>query len=160
MRQMVLASGLLVAQGAYAATINVPADYTSIQLAYDNAASGDTIVVAPGTYTQNPNFALGKTVTITGAGIGLTTVRPFSLLGCTTFKVDSIFRVAATDNISLSDMTIDGSNCARAAEVDGGVLNLRDIDVINTGAYVNISSNDYGGSFYVWNSGTLELSGS
>lgn len=46
-----------------AATIKVPAEYTTIQEAIDAAADGDTILVNPGTYRENIDF-IGKAVTV------------------------------------------------------------------------------------------------
>ena len=43
---------LMLAGTSFAATINVPADYTTIQAAVDAASNGDEILVAPGTYTS------------------------------------------------------------------------------------------------------------
>src|SRR5687768_16244262 len=50
---------LLVFALAYetnAATIHVPADQPTIQAAIDASASGDTVLVAPGTYYEDINF--------------------------------------------------------------------------------------------------------
>ena len=41
---------LVLSLAVDAATLNVPADYATIQLAADNAAPGDTIMIAPGIY--------------------------------------------------------------------------------------------------------------
>jgi len=51
---------------AQAATIHVPADQPSIQAAINAAANGDTVLVSPGTYTENINFS-GKAITLTSA---------------------------------------------------------------------------------------------
>ena len=52
---------------ASAADINVPADYTTIQAAIDNATSGDTINVADGTYNITSRISVNKeNITITG----------------------------------------------------------------------------------------------
>jgi hypothetical protein len=39
-----------------AATIYVPRDYSTIQQAINNVSSGDTIIVANGTYNENLTF--------------------------------------------------------------------------------------------------------
>ncbi len=49
--------------GGGAQIIHVPGDYPTIQQVIDAAVGGDTILVAPGTYTENINFK-GKTITV------------------------------------------------------------------------------------------------
>jgi hypothetical protein len=62
---------LILAGTSLAATINVPADYTTIQAAVDAASDGDEIVIAPGTYTGNDDAVVdlgSKQLTLRGSG--------------------------------------------------------------------------------------------
>jgi len=57
-----------------ATTLNVPADFPTIQAAIKASSDGDTVLVAPGTYTESIDF-LGKAITIESAqGPGGTTI--------------------------------------------------------------------------------------
>jgi len=107
---------------AGAATINVPGDYATIQAAINNAAStGDTIVVAAGTYAGNVN--VNKSVTLSGAAGAI--VQQAGGYG---------FQVAAP-NITITGFEIKG--CATgiqtygAPSVNYGTLTLRDTYVHN-----------------------------
>ena len=51
---------------AVAATINVPANYSTIQAAIDASVNGDEVVVDPNTYYEAINF-LGKAITLRSA---------------------------------------------------------------------------------------------
>ena len=62
---IVVAVGLGPVASTQAATINVPADYATIQAAVAAASPGDTIMVAPGDYTGAEIF---KTVKVHGSG--------------------------------------------------------------------------------------------
>jgi len=48
---------------SFSITINVPADYSTIQAAIDNSIEHDTVLVQPGTYVENLNFN-GKNIVV------------------------------------------------------------------------------------------------
>ena len=47
---------VLFVNSAYAATINIPVDYTTIQPGINASTNGDTVLVQPGTYIENINY--------------------------------------------------------------------------------------------------------
>ena len=49
----------------FAETLQVPGQYTTIQMAINDANEGDTIIVSPGTYLENITFR-GKNIVLTG----------------------------------------------------------------------------------------------
>ena len=55
-----------IATSPFAAELNVPSQYSSIQAAIDAAQTGDTMIVQPGIYTENIDFH-GKAVTVSNA---------------------------------------------------------------------------------------------
>lgn len=53
--------------------IHVPADQPTIQKAINAAANGDTVLVSPGTYTENVDF-LGKAITVSSSNGPISTI--------------------------------------------------------------------------------------
>jgi hypothetical protein len=72
---------LLTLGSATAATvIHVPGDQPTIQAAINAASNGDTVLVSPGTYTENINFN-GKAITVTSTGGPKVTIIDANKLG-------------------------------------------------------------------------------
>ncbi len=71
MRRILICAGLvlLVASGGWAATLNVPIPYGTIQAAINAANPGDTIDVAAGIYTER--LVIGKSIDLRGAQYGV-----------------------------------------------------------------------------------------
>lgn len=90
---------------ASAATINVPGDQPSVQAALNVAGSGDTVLLAPGTYNEKISFpssgALGSPITLTSSGgAAVTTISGASVAGADVVSVDS------KSHIRISGLTI------------------------------------------------------
>ena len=123
-----LISAILGAGQARAATLTVDDDhaqcpsaaFVSIQAAVIAASSGDRINVCPGTYHEQ--VVVEKPLTISGvdiAGQNLATIMPIGVVANTTSLVSgnpiaAIVLVNGTNNVTLTNLTVDGSANALA----------------------------------------------
>ena len=106
---------LIISPLSYSATINIPADYPTIQQGIDAAVNGDTVLVAPGTYLENIDFE-GKAITLKSElGPDVTTIdgnRAGSVV---------IFENQETTNSVLDGFKItNGTGTSHDNRVDGG----------------------------------------
>ena len=100
--------------------------YTSIGAAITAAASGDTISVAAGTWTECVDTA-GKDLTVEGAGLASTTLTASA-------ACESAFVVDNGESVTLRDLTITHPSY-RALAVSGSTLALDGVKVANSGSY-------------------------
>jgi parallel beta-helix repeat protein len=115
-----------------AATINVPADQSTIQAAINIASPGDTINVAAGTY--NENLTVNKSLTLQGAN-------KLTVIVTAADPAVSVFTVTAS-NVNISGFTatgttITGNQGYAGIKFGAGVTNCNIHDNI-------LSSNQYG----------------
>ena len=92
----------------------VPFDHATIQGAIDAASPGGTIIVLPGTYTEQ--ISIAKDLSITGAGMGITVVRAPAVLVPNTLGSPSIVEVYGGANVSIARLTITGPGAAACGE--------------------------------------------
>ena len=100
-RQMLVLFSLsliLLFSGAYAATINVPADYPTLHAAVAAATDGDIIMVAAGTHSLATTLYVTKPLTLQGASQA-TTIFDATANGGYGIQIDA-------DNVTLSDFTM------------------------------------------------------
>ncbi len=141
---------LLSATGLLAqTTIHVPADQPTIQAGINAAANGDTVLVAPGTYTENIDFK-GKAITVTSgatsyAGAAGTVIQPAT--------VGPLVRLASNEpnTTTLNGFTVQGaySSLAFTSDVAGVLISGSSPTITNNIIQENIACGilvDLGGS--------------
>ena len=100
------------AHAASRTTINVPADFATIQAAVDAATPGDTIKVAGGTYREQ--VVIGTDLTLRGAGAGATIIQspaaltPYAVNLRNGAALSAIVRVGQGAHVRMSGLTVTG----------------------------------------------------
>ncbi len=134
---------------ALGATINVPADYPTIQAGIDAASDGDTVLVGFDTYVENINF-LGKAITVKGLEMfGMIPVIDGNLTGS----------VVTFDSGETQDAVLDGFKITNGSSISGGGGIKCDADssptIMNCTIWDNIGFGYCGGIFSFSGSPTI-----
>lgn len=127
-----------------AATINVPSDYTTVQAAVTASANGDTVLVAPGTYSENINMSGRSILLLSSGGRTVTTLQAVG-------SGDAVITCNTGENFNtiIRGFTIVGNNSSRGVHCQGTSPIIEYCEVRNCGGV-----ND-GAGFYCTNSSAM-----
>lgn len=125
----------------YSNTIHVPGDYSLIQEAIANAADGDTIVVAPGTYPENLVIANQKITLMSSDGPEVTIIRNENPADMPVVIFNQTPRDTILEGFTIENGTYGGINCDESLCVIRGN---------------HITSNE---SSFAWNGGGIHCQG-
>jgi len=118
-RYLIITLPLLFLHSSYPSTLRVPSQYPTIQEAINTSHNGDTVLVAPGTYSGTNNYALsflGKRIMVTSeAGFTVT------IIDCQGLDRGCYFRSGEDSASILEGFTIQ-NGFAPSEEAGGGIL--------------------------------------
>jgi len=134
---------------AAAATLHVPSQYSTITAAIAAANTGDTVVVAAGTYIEN--IVIDKSITLAGAWPKPSLIRPAvsspnppacssngaSLCG----GAESDIILVQADNVTIYGFTLDGNNPALTSGIVAGGVDIDARNGIITNHQIGVFNN-------------------
>ena len=171
---------LVLAGTSFAATINVPGDYATIQAAVDAAVDGDAIEVGPGTYTSSSSVVVScydKSITLSSTDGPLVTiidgedarrgvvlngqqsdviVEGFTVQNCYTGGGGGGVLLGDGVTATLRDMRIRSN----VADVNGGGLNSGDAGVVSIeGSVFDGNAANYAGGGLHCSNSSVDMQG-
>lgn len=99
MRKIILFIFLLSACFAFSTKRNVPGTYASIQAALNASTQGDTVLVQPGTYTENLYWPKVKNIKLFSAGDSSNTIIDANFIGRCLTIIDSTATIIDTNTV-------------------------------------------------------------
>ena len=151
---LLIALAFLSATGIAQSTIHVPSDISTIQAAIDAAKNGDTILVAPGTYTENIDFK-GKAITVTTGAKAFADAAPVVISGSGDGPVVT-FGTHESAAAVLNGFTIQDGHASISSGVNGGGIFISDASPTITN---NIVANNIGCGIYIVNAASPLIQG-
>lgn len=143
---VILSLGISIAPCIAQTTIHVPADVPTIQSAIDHASNGDTVLVAPGTYTENINFK-GKAITVTSGAKVFADAASTVIIGATDGPV-VVFGTNEPSTAVLNGFTVQNGHASSTSELNGGGISISNASPTITN---NIVTNNVGCGIFVFN---------
>lgn len=130
----------------------------TIAYAHSQAANGDVILLAAGTYTEN-GISISKNVIISGAGVNNTIVQAHANADSASNRV---FTINAGVSVAIDDITIRHGKIVDSWSKGGGILNNGALSIINCIVHSNVVEHDPFDEFYlvsqgggIYNAGSL-----
>lgn len=134
-----LLAGLYAAPSLAQRTIRVPTDAPTIQAGIDAAQNGDTVLVSPGTYTENLDFK-GKAITVTSGAKSYSDATSTILNGVGNGPVVT-FKTNEPAGAVLNGFTIQNGGASTGTQALGGGLAIENASPTITN---NVVTKNYG----------------
>jgi hypothetical protein len=137
---LILGLGLVLSTTIAATTIHVPADQATIQAGINMAVEGDTVLVAPGTYSENLTVDNKEIVLLSEGGAAVTTITPAITPGNILVYSNNSGRVN-----KLRGFEFTGINGLHGIELLNGKVIVEECQFVD-----NVLEGEIGGAIMVW----------
>ena len=124
-----------VTHAAFAADLLVPQQYPTIQAAVNASTTGDTVIVAPGTYNEQITID-GKAITVRSSGTASNTKIDRNNAAGDVFTIRNL----PSGTVTLQGLTV-LKTASDAVDVEGATVQLQNFRVLNSSRAVLIGTN-------------------